>query len=117
MCNFTIGGGGGGGGVVIVGGACAEDFTQLVWKGTEYVGFGCAINQDGDAIFIAAHYSPKGNVDGEFLKNVLKPHVGDTFTDGWNLLISREMEKLRPRPSTKNRKRKLLRSNYAKEFI
>lgn len=50
-------------------------FTQSVWKGSKYVGYGYSYNKDcGEQTrYVAARYSPAGNVDGEFPKNVNAP--------------------------------------------
>ena len=45
-------------------------FTQLIWKGTEEVGFGVA--NRGKLYFVVANYYPAGNILGEFSTNVLK---------------------------------------------
>ena len=45
-------------------------FTQLVWKGTEEVGFGVA--NMGLYYFVVANYYPAGNAIGEFANNVFK---------------------------------------------
>jgi len=47
-------------------------FTQVVWKKTKEVGFGCAQADDG-AYFCVANYFPCGNFLGEFQENVLRP--------------------------------------------
>ena len=44
-------------------------FTQLVWKGSEQVGIGCAQSSDG-AYYVTANYYPAGNWVGEEKKNV-----------------------------------------------
>jgi len=44
---------------------------QVVWKNTKQVGFGYAKN--GDFSIVVAHYSPAGNFQGDFKKNVLRP--------------------------------------------
>ena len=46
-------------------------FTALIWKETTKVGIGASRKSDG-YIFIAVQFSPAGNVDGGFLKNVIK---------------------------------------------
>ncbi|CAL8110967.1 unnamed protein product [Orchesella dallaii] len=48
-------------------------FTQSVWSQTKYSGYGLAINPEcGDQqIFIAGRYSPAGNMQGAYQKNVL----------------------------------------------
>ena len=45
-------------------------FTQVVWKGTEEVGFGVA--NKGNTYFVVANYYPPGNFAGEFANNVFK---------------------------------------------
>lgn len=45
-------------------------FTQVVWKGTEEVGFGVA--NKGSTYFVVANYYPAGNFLGEFANNVFK---------------------------------------------
>lgn len=45
-------------------------FTQVIWKGTEEVGFGIA--NKGNTYYVVANYFPAGNVMGEFATNVLK---------------------------------------------
>ena len=44
-------------------------FTQLVWKSTKYVGFGCSNNSQGKIYFVANYY-PAGNTFNEFKENV-----------------------------------------------
>merc|ERR1712126_66838 len=46
-------------------------FTQIVWKSTTELGVGVA-SKDGKVI-VVAHYSPKGNMLGHFIANVLPP--------------------------------------------
>jgi len=53
-------------------------FTQSVWKGTTYVGYGYAFNdkckdQSKSTRYVAARYSPAGNVDGKYPENVAPP--------------------------------------------
>ena len=45
-------------------------FTQVVWKGTEEVGFGVA--NKGNTYCVVANYYPPGNFVGEFANNVFK---------------------------------------------
>ncbi|KAF7259203.1 hypothetical protein EG68_04296 [Paragonimus skrjabini miyazakii] len=45
-------------------------FTQLVWKDTKIVGFGRSSSVDGQAVYVVAHYAPKGNVKNKFALNV-----------------------------------------------
>ena len=46
-------------------------FTQVVWKGTQYVGMGVA-SKDNNNYFVVANYFPAGNWDGQYTKNVLQ---------------------------------------------
>ena len=46
-------------------------FTQLVWKSSKYVGFGCSNNNQGKKYFVANYY-PAGNTFNEFRENVSK---------------------------------------------
>lgn len=50
-------------------------FTQSVWKGSKYVGYGYAYNPDCPQYnrFIAARYFPAGNEMGSFKDNVMPP--------------------------------------------
>jgi hypothetical protein len=47
------------------------DFTQVVWKGTENVGFGFAFTSNRKNVYVVAQYTPAGNVEDNFEKNVL----------------------------------------------
>ncbi|KAF7256133.1 hypothetical protein EG68_07221 [Paragonimus skrjabini miyazakii] len=88
-----------------------RNFTQIVWKNTERVGFGCAINEDFKTVFMVGHYWPPGNIEGGFLENVIKPRVGDTSSDGWNLLAhDRTMKTTKMR-----RRRKCHKSNKTEQ--
>ena len=49
-------------------------FTQLVWKGTNRVGMGVAMNSQNN-VFIVANYYYGGNIDGLFKTNVLPAKV------------------------------------------
>ncbi len=44
-------------------------FTQVVWKGSQEVGFGKAHGKDG-RVFVVGNYHPAGNVMGQFEENV-----------------------------------------------
>lgn len=46
-------------------------FSQLVWKGSNEIGFGTARN--GDMIVGVALYNPAGNMMGDFQNNVFPP--------------------------------------------
>lgn len=43
--------------------AVAGHFTQLVWKGSQKVGYGAAVGPDGYLV-VVARYTPPGNVAG-----------------------------------------------------
>lgn len=51
-------------------------FTQTVWKGTKYVGYGYASNKEcsGFKTYIVARYFPAGNMIGDFPDNVKSPN-------------------------------------------
>lgn len=44
-------------------------FTQVVWRGSKELGTGIARSSQGN-IYVVSNYSPAGNVQGAFLKNV-----------------------------------------------
>ena len=46
-----------------------SNFTQMVWKDTQYIGFGMQKDSDGKYYYVLNYY-PTGNVDGQFHKNV-----------------------------------------------
>ena len=48
----------------------ASNFTQLIWKNTQYVGFGVAYNLKTGNLFAVAIYSPPGNELGNYKNNV-----------------------------------------------
>lgn len=48
----------------------SDDFSQLVWVGSEEIGVGKAKSASGKT-YIVALFNPRGNVDGNFLRNVL----------------------------------------------
>jgi len=52
--------------------AHACQFTQMVWASTERFGCGKARTSSGKVLAVA-HYSPKGNVRGQFKQNVRIP--------------------------------------------
>ena len=49
-----------------------SNFTQMVWKCSEYIGFGMVKSSRGETFFVINYY-PAGNVDGEFRRNVIPP--------------------------------------------
>jgi len=46
-----------------------SNFTQMVWKNSQLIGFGMQKSSDGRYFFVLNYY-PTGNVDGQFKKNV-----------------------------------------------
>ncbi|XP_059056569.1 uncharacterized protein LOC131850368 [Achroia grisella] len=50
----------------------AGHFTQMVWVATRFFGVGKARSRAGK-IIVVAHYSPPGNISGQFETNVLPP--------------------------------------------
>jgi len=48
----------------------ADEFTQLVWNDTKYIGVGTWIKGNKYNIIVA--YSPKGNISGQYLTNVFE---------------------------------------------
>ena len=55
-----------------------NNFTQMVWKSTDFIGFGIAKNKEGKYFYVI-NYFPTGNIDGEFKKNVLPLGTKLTF--------------------------------------
>ena len=49
-----------------------SNFTQMVWKNTELIGFGMQKGLKGKYYYVINYY-PTGNVDGQFNKNVFPP--------------------------------------------
>ena len=46
-----------------------SNFSQMVWKNTDYIGFGMEKSSNGKYFYVINYY-PTGNIDGEFKKNV-----------------------------------------------
>lgn len=59
----------------------AGNFTQLVWISTTEVGYGKARSRDGSKCIVVAHYSPPGNVIGNYVQNV-RPLVVQAEKEG-----------------------------------
>ena len=55
-----------------------NNFSQMVWKNTDSIGFGMAKSSNGNFYYVI-NYFPTGNVDGEFKSNV--------FPEGTKVLI------------------------------
>ena len=47
-------------------------FSQLVWVGTEKIGCGAACTKTNEC-YVTCNYYPRGNYNGEFEENVLRP--------------------------------------------
>ncbi len=50
-------------------------FSQLVWKGSERIGFGRAQAKD-KKVYVVAQYGPPGNYSGQWKNNVFAPKDG-----------------------------------------
>jgi len=48
----------------------AGHFTQVVWKGSQELGIGKAIDKDGKILNVVCNYRPAGNIMGAFVDNV-----------------------------------------------
>ena len=46
-------------------------FTQLVWKDSQKLGIGYAVDTKNNKAYVVARYDPPGNYDGEYRENVL----------------------------------------------
>uniref|UniRef100_A0A131Z3J6 Antigen 5 family member n=1 Tax=Rhipicephalus appendiculatus TaxID=34631 RepID=A0A131Z3J6_RHIAP len=51
-----------------------REFAQIVWKETTALGTGIA-RGNGSSYFLVTVYDPRGNIRGEYLKNVKQPNV------------------------------------------
>ena len=90
-----------------------SNFTQMVWKNSELIGFGMQKNSDHKYYFVI-NYFPSGNVEGQFKKNVFpygtkppeeaKPII-ETNNSNYGLKSPKE-----PKPIFKSNK-----SNYGKK--
>ena len=49
-----------------------SNFTQMVWKNSDLIGFGMKKSLKGKYYYVINYY-PTGNIDGQFQKNVLPP--------------------------------------------
>uniref|UniRef100_A0A0K0G1Z8 CAP domain-containing protein (inferred by orthology to a zebrafish protein) n=1 Tax=Strongyloides venezuelensis TaxID=75913 RepID=A0A0K0G1Z8_STRVS len=47
-----------------------QSLTQMLWKGSKYIGIG--IKKYGDKLYVDCKFYPRGNIDYEYKKNVLK---------------------------------------------
>uniref|UniRef100_A0A0K0EUU0 CAP domain-containing protein (inferred by orthology to a zebrafish protein) n=1 Tax=Strongyloides venezuelensis TaxID=75913 RepID=A0A0K0EUU0_STRVS len=46
----------------------SQRLTQMLWKDTQYIGIGVSVNKN--YLFLACYFYKKGNINGEFRKNV-----------------------------------------------
>lgn len=51
-------------------------FSQMIWKDSKEIGFS-KLEYGDEKYIIVIFYSPKGNIDGEFKKNVFQPNVNE----------------------------------------
>uniref|UniRef100_A0A0N5BSW9 SCP domain-containing protein n=1 Tax=Strongyloides papillosus TaxID=174720 RepID=A0A0N5BSW9_STREA len=47
------------------------EFTQLIWQSTTHIG--CGISSSNSLFYIFCRFSPKGNIKGQYAKNIHKP--------------------------------------------
>ncbi|XP_037564410.1 Golgi-associated plant pathogenesis-related protein 1-like [Dermacentor silvarum] len=50
-------------------------FTQVIWKGSRWLGTGVARSPDGK-VFVVSNYKPRGNMMGQFRNNCPRPKSG-----------------------------------------
>ena len=62
-----------------------SNFTQMVWKSSEFIGFGMQKSLKGKYYYVINYY-PTGNIDGQFQKNVFP--VGTITTEPINKKIN-----------------------------
>uniref|UniRef100_A0A0N5BTS8 SCP domain-containing protein n=1 Tax=Strongyloides papillosus TaxID=174720 RepID=A0A0N5BTS8_STREA len=55
----------------------AQRLTQMLWKKTQYIGIGVAVRSK--YLFLACYFYEKGNINGEFKKNVLDKRFWHRF--------------------------------------
>lgn len=55
-------------------------FTQIVWKNSKKLGMGVS-KHETNGVYVVANYSPRGNIVGEFMKNVLQCKKKDEEID------------------------------------
>ena len=60
-----------------------NNFTQMVWKDSELIGFGMAKSSD-NKYFYVINYFPTGNIDGQFKTNVLPEGTKVSVDSGKN---------------------------------
>ena len=53
-----------------------SNFTQIIWKGSEYIGIGCTKTKDNN-VYTVINFFPSGNIKNEFLLNVFPPKEED----------------------------------------
>ena len=53
-----------------------SNFTQIIWKGSEYIGIGCTKTKENN-IYTVINFFPSGNIKNEFLLNVFPPMEED----------------------------------------
>ncbi|VEL37135.1 unnamed protein product [Protopolystoma xenopodis] len=54
-------------------------FSQVVWKATEFAGFGTAKTTDERQVVTVGNYMPPGNFSGEWVENVPRPLSGSIY--------------------------------------
>ena len=59
----------------------SDPFTQMIWNSTQHFGCGKARSRCGKVIAVA-YYEPKGNIEGQFHKNIFPPVKDDIIGNG-----------------------------------
>jgi glioma pathogenesis-related protein 2 len=50
-----------------------ENFTQMVWQGSQEMGVGRAKSEDGNWYYGVVVFNPPGNIPNKYVNNVLMP--------------------------------------------
>ena len=68
-----------------------SNFTQLIWKNSKYIGIGYSKTKN-DVIYLVLNFYPSGNINGQFIENVLPPDADFVITKSEKDSISRKSE-------------------------
>lgn len=74
--------------------ADTDTFTQVVWKGTQELGIGCARSSAAPSgpLYVVALYKPAGNIPKLLRKNVFEPGPRGDDPDVYSTLFRRQFE-------------------------
>ena len=56
-----------------------SNFTQMIWKNSQYIGIGCSKTRE-NLVYTVINFFPPGNIQNEFLSNVLPPSQDDNVS-------------------------------------